>query len=100
MSDEISKKTTAGKITKSKIVIFITSLFIAIIAGAGTYAYLRSGIDPLELAENIDIKNETGLAKLKLYLDSASVAGVAFCVSSILLLIFAKISNKKHSDKV
>lgn len=44
----------------------------------------------------IDIRNESGLTRAKVYIDSSTAAGIAFCVSAAVLAVIDKKSSKRQ----
>ena len=84
------------RLTKRKIAVFAASFLIAMAAWFGACAHFSKSLTPEEKSERIDYKNGEGLARLKVYLDSSSAAGAAFCLSCAALIICSKLSGKRR----
>ena len=82
--------------TKRKFMLLAASFFIAAIAWLGAYSHLSSNMTDWQKNRPIDIKNDSGLTRAKVYIDCTSIAGAAFCASAIILVL---IDNRKKNKK-
>ena len=89
------KSAIAGRFSKWKLAVLAISFLVGAIAWFAAYEYLKSGATSYELNRPIDIKNNSGLTRLKIYMDSTSVSGVAFCASAVTLLLIKRFGKAK-----
>ena len=80
---------------RSKFLIIVFSLIVSACVYAACCTSFYSKMTPWQLEQKIDPDAKTGLTKLKAHIDSATIAGIAFCATAILsfaaLKKFAKI---------
>lgn len=89
------KSAIVAKFSKWKLAVLAISFIVAAIAWFAAYEYFKSGATSYQLNRPIDIKNNSGLTRLKIYIDSTSVSGVAFCASAATLLLIDRLRKAK-----
>ena len=79
---------------KQKILLIAISALIAICAYFTAYSVFTADMTDWQKNQKIDFQANTGSTKFKARIDSLSVAGLAFCVSAITIIVFKKIREK------
>lgn len=89
------QKQKTKKLTASKVIIFATSFLVGVNMGFASYFYFSKDLSDWQKNQAVDMRNESGLTKAKIYADSFSVGGISFCLSTGILLLVQKFRNKK-----
>ncbi len=80
--------------SKRKAVLLVASFFIASIVWLGAFEYFSRNMISWQKNQPIDIKNNSGLTRAKVYIDSTTASGIAFCLSAIILVFIDKKTSK------
>lgn len=86
----------SNNFSKRKLVLLVASFFISTIVWLGAYEYFSRDMTSWQKNQPIDIKNNSGLTRAKVYIDSSTLAGIAFCVSAVILVFIDKKSSQRE----
>lgn len=91
----MGKSFVSNNFTKRKFMLLAASFFIAATAWLGAYSMLSQNMTSWQKNRPIDIKNNSGLTRAKVYIDCTSIAGAAFCASALALALIDRARQKK-----
>lgn len=86
----------SNNFSRRKFILLIASFFISTIVWLGAYEFFSRNMTDWQKNRPIDIRNESGLTRAKVYIDSSTAAGIAFCVSAAVLAVIDKKSSKRQ----
>lgn len=86
----------SNNFSRRKFILLAASFFISTIAWLGAYEFFSSNMTNWQKNRPIDIRNESGLTRAKVYIDSTTAAGIVFCVSAAILAVIDKKSSKRQ----
>ena len=95
----MGKSFVSNNFTKRKFMLLAASFFIATIAWLGAYSMLSQNLTQWQKNRPLDIKNNSGLTRAKIYMDCTSIAGAAFCASALALVLIDRRASKKSPKK-
>ncbi len=78
-----------------KLTVLITGIFLASIGWLFAFTHFYGRLSDWQKSQNIDFTAQTGATKLGVYINSFTVAGIVFIVSTLLGLLYIKYSKKE-----
>lgn len=89
------KGAMAQKMNAKKGLILLASFCVGTIVWFGAFQFFSRDMTSLQKNAPMDIKNESGLTRMKVYIDSTAAAGTAFCVTALALAAIDRYKSQK-----